>query len=142
MHRYRFFPLFGDGEYHVSPLAVADLAHILRVEAERPGTRNVPVGGPKRWRYRDLTDRMFRALGQPAHYWRMSARNSVLLAGLVESVGSSLLYMYEVEWLISDMLGLPAYPGLDRPLTPVEPFLDAMGARIAGHGSSPGSVSL
>jgi len=133
MRRYRCFPLFGDGEYHVSPLAVPDLARILRVEAERPGSRNIQVGGPHRWRYRDLTDRMFAALGQRPRYWRLSPRNSVRLAAAIEGVGSSLLYVYEVRWLLTDMLGLPAYEGLDRPLLTVEPFLDAEAARIRGH---------
>ncbi|MFZ0698594.1 MAG: NAD-dependent epimerase/dehydratase family protein [Thermoplasmata archaeon] len=135
MRRYRMFPLFGDGEYHVSPLAVRDLARILRAEIGRPGSRNVLAGGPRRWRYRDLTDRMFEALGQRPRYWHLSPRNSVRLASAIEHVGSSLLYKYEVEWLLSDMLGLPPYAGLDPPLADVEPFIEAEGARMRGQGA-------
>lgn len=132
MLRYRVFPMFGDGEYHVSPLAVRDLARVLRAEVARPGSRNVLVGGPRRWRYRELTDRMFAALGRRPRYWRLSPRNSVRLASALERVGSSLLYAYEVEWLLADMLGLPPYAGLDPPLADVVPFLESESARLRG----------
>ena len=127
--RYHVFPMFGDGEYHASPIAAADVARILRREIDRPGSRNVLIGGPERWRYRDLTDRIFRALGLRPRYVRLSPRNSIRLARFLETVGSTLLYAYEVEWLLSDMLGLPPYEGLSTPLVSVAPFLDAEAAR-------------
>ncbi len=129
MARYHRFPMFGDGEYHVSPIAASDVARILRREAETPGRRNVTAGGPERWRYRDLTDRIFRALGRPPKYFRLSHRSSVRLARLLEVFGSSLLYVYEVEWLLSDMLGIPPYEGLATPLAPVTPFLESEARR-------------
>ena len=132
--RYRIFPMFGDGDYHVSPIAARDVARVIRREIERPGRRNVSFGGPERWRYRDLTDRIFRALRQRPRYVSLSPRNSVRLARFLETVGSSLLYAYEVEWLLSDMLGLPPYEGLPTPLEPVEPFLEAEAARRRGAG--------
>ena len=128
--RYHRFPMFGDGEYHVSPLAARDLARILRREAGLAERHTVSAGGPTRWRYRDLTDRLFAVLGRAPRYVHFSPRGSVRLARLVEALGSSLLYAYEVEWLLSDRLGLPAYEGLGQPLTPVEPFLEAEAARF------------
>jgi uncharacterized protein YbjT (DUF2867 family) len=122
--RYRWFPMFGDGAYHLSPLAVEDLAAILRVEAERGARRNVLAGGPRRWVYRDLTDAIFRALGRRPRYLHLGDRASVRLARLLEGLGSSLLYAYEVDWLLSDMLGLAPYGGLPRPLAEVGPFLE------------------
>ena len=130
MHRYGRFPMFGDGSYHVSPLASADLARIVRVELDRPGSRSMLLGGPKRYVYRELTDRMWRALGRSPRYWSISPRSSVRLARLLETLGSHLLYAYEVEWLLSDMLGLPAYAGTAGPLAPVEPFLDQEAERL------------
>lgn len=132
MARYRRFPLFGDGAYHVSPLAVTDLARILRRESERTGRATVSVGGPTRWVYRDLTDRMFGALGIPPRYFRLSRQGSVRLARWLEAFGSSLLYAYEVDWLLSDRLGLPPYEGLPATLEDVRPFLDAEAARLRG----------
>jgi len=132
MSRYHRFPMFGDGEYHISPLAALDLARIVRSEAVRTDRRNVTAGGPKRWRYRDLTDAMFSALGVPPKYFHLSGHGALRLARLFESLGSSLIYAYEVEWLLSDMLGLPPYEGLDGPLRPVEPFLAEEAARLRG----------
>lgn len=137
MHRYHWFPIFGDGEYHLSPLASADLAAILKREVERPGSRSLLLGGPRRYRYRDLTDRMFAALGRPPRYISLSARGSVRLARLLESMGSHLIYAYEVTWLLSDMLGLPPYAGWERPLTRAEPFLDREGARLEHRAPPP-----
>jgi uncharacterized protein YbjT (DUF2867 family) len=129
MARYHRFPMFADGEYHVSPIAARDIARVIRREIAAPESRTVDAGGPTRWRYRDLTDRMFAALGRPPRYVRLSARGAVRLARLLETFGSSLLYAYEVEWLLSDRLGTPAYDGLDPPLAPVAPFLDSEAAR-------------
>jgi uncharacterized protein YbjT (DUF2867 family) len=129
MRRYRLFPMFGDGTYHVSPIAASDLARILRRESSLADRRNVTGGGPFRWRYRDLTDEMFRALGRRPRYVRFSPKGSVRLARLVESAGSSLLYAYEVEWLLADRLGLRPYEGLAEPLLRVEPFLRSEAAR-------------
>lgn len=133
MHRYRRFPMFGDGSYHVSPLAVDDLARILRRELASDGRRNVTAGGPRRWVYHDLTDRMFSFLGLEARYFPLGPRNSVRLARAMETVGLSTIYAYEVEWLLSDRLGLPPYAGLEPPLRPVEPFLQEQVAKLQGH---------
>jgi len=132
--RYHRFPMFGDGEYHLSPLAASDLARILRKEAVRGGRRNLVAGGPERWRYRDLTDALFAALGRSPKYFHLTPRGSIRLARLMETVRSTLLYAYEVEWLLSDLLGPPSYAGLDRPLTTIGPFLRAEAAR---YGRSP-----
>lgn len=134
MARYRRFPMFGDGAYHVAPVSSADVARIVRREANRAERHTVSAGGPTRWRYRDLTDRMFAALGRPARYLRLSPGGAVRLARLLETFGSSLLYAYEVEWLLSDLLAPPAYVGLDRPLEPVEPFLDSEARRYRPAG--------
>ncbi|HTT16386.1 MAG TPA: NAD(P)H-binding protein [Thermoplasmata archaeon] len=128
VRRYGRFPMFGDGEYHLSPLAVADLAAIVRREGEAGPRATVLAGGPRRWRYRDLTDLLFRSLGKTPRYLSLSPGGSVRLASLLETLGSSLLYRYEVEWLLSDRLGLDPYRGLDRPLAAVEPFLAAEAA--------------
>jgi len=133
MARYHRFPMFGDGAYHVAPFAVGDLARAIRLEGERGGRRTIDLGGPRRYRYRELTDRMFASLGRPPRYVRLSPRGAVRLAALLEGLGSSLLYAYEVEWLLSDRLGLPAYEGLDRPLASIEPFLDREAARLSGR---------
>jgi uncharacterized protein YbjT (DUF2867 family) len=135
MARYRRFPMFGDGEYHLSPIAVTDLARILHREARTPGDRVVLAGGPSCWQYRALTDAMFAELDLRPRYVHFSERGSIRLARVLESLGSSRLYAYEVEWLMADLLGLPPYEGLDPPLVPVAPFLANEARRLRGeHG--------
>ncbi|HTP54779.1 MAG TPA: NAD(P)H-binding protein [Thermoplasmata archaeon] len=136
IHRYGRLPLFGDGEYHLSPLSTRDLARVLRREGMIGGRRTVTVGGPRRWKYPELTDRMFAAFHRPPRYLRLSRANSLRLASVLELFGSSLLYRYEVEWLLSDMLGAPAYQGHDTPLDSIEPFLDREAERYGARGRS------
>jgi uncharacterized protein YbjT (DUF2867 family) len=137
MVRYPVFPMFGDGQYHVNPLAAADLARVLHLESGGSEDGTVEVGGPVVYRYRDLTDLMFDALGKRPRYWRLSARGSIALAWGLQHLGSSLLYAYEVEWLLSDRLGLRPYTGLDRPLARVEPFIAAEAGRLRAQGRPP-----
>jgi uncharacterized protein YbjT (DUF2867 family) len=133
MHRYPLFPMFGDGRYHVSPLAVTDLARGIRQELPGRSSGIVELGGPERFEYRVLTDRMFALLGKRPRYWHLGPRGSVALAQLVQDLGSTLLYAYEVEWLLSDRLGLAPWPGLAGALSPVEPYLAAEAARLTGR---------
>jgi len=127
IRRYGFFPMFGDGHYHVSPLAVADLARVVRQEATSNATGVRSLGGPRRYEYRELTDLLFRTAGRRPRYWRMSERNGVRLAALLERLGSRLLYAYEAEWLVSDLLGLPPADDVPGGLTSVESYLGASG---------------
>ncbi len=133
MHRYPLFPMFGSGRYHVSPIASVDLAAILHREAGLSQVGTVDAGGPTRFEYRDLTDRMFGLLGKRPRYWHLGPRGSVALAQLLQDLGSTAIYAYEVEWLLADLLGLAPYEGLDRPLTPLEPYLRAEASRLLGH---------
>ncbi|MGB6500264.1 MAG: SDR family oxidoreductase [Thermoplasmata archaeon] len=132
IHRYGRLPIFGNGEYHLSPISTRDLARALRIEGEHGGRRTVTIGGPRRWTYSELAERMFLTLGRTPNYWRLSPPNSIRLARILETLGSTLIYAYEVEWLLSDMLGTTPYPGLDRPLEPIEPFLDREAAQLRG----------
>ncbi len=126
MRRYPFFPMFGDGTYHVSPIAVTDLARALRQEAQASAVGTADLGGPERLTYRQLTDRIFGVLHKRPRYWRLSGRGALRLTRFMVAMGSTTLYPYEVEWLMSDMLGLPPYGGLDVPLQRVGPYLEQL----------------
>jgi hypothetical protein len=91
------------------------------------------LGGPAAYPYRALTDRMFALLGKRPRYWTLSPRGSRRLAGLLQALGSSLLYEYEVDWLLSDTLALAPSSFVDRPMERVEPFLRSEAARLVGR---------
>jgi uncharacterized protein YbjT (DUF2867 family) len=138
MRRYGRFPMFEAGAYHVSPFATRDLAEVLALEARGRGIGTIDLGGPQRLEYRELTDQMFASLGQRPRYLRLHRAGALRLAALMVAFRSTMIYPYEIEWLLSDRLGLPAYGGLDRPLTPVRPYLEAEVARLRGTGSRTG----
>ncbi|MCI4318985.1 MAG: NAD(P)H-binding protein [Thermoplasmata archaeon] len=126
VRRYPFFPMFGDGSFRVNPLAVADLARQIRKLAGSSTVGQFDLGGPETFRYRQLTDLLFRVAGRRPRYWTMNARNGIRLAGLLQSFGSNLLYAYEVEWLMSDLLVQPVAEGIGGPLERVEPYLRSL----------------
>ncbi|HEV8050237.1 MAG TPA: NAD-dependent epimerase/dehydratase family protein [Thermoplasmata archaeon] len=131
--RYPVFPMFGDGTYRISPVAAADVARLVLRFARAPPNAVVDVGGPASYRYVDVTDRLFALVGKRPRYWHLSARGGVRLAGLLQSLGSTLLYAYEVEWLLSDTLALPPTPMTDGPLERVEPYLKFEAERLLGR---------
>jgi uncharacterized protein YbjT (DUF2867 family) len=131
--RYPVFPMFGDGTYRISPVAAADVARLVLRFARAPPNAVVDVGGPASYRYVDVTDRLFALVGKRPRYWHLSARGGVRLAALLQSLGSTLLYAYEVEWLLSDTLALPPTPMTDGPLERVEPYLKVEAERLLGR---------
>lgn len=123
IRRYPVFPMFGSGEFHVSPIAASDLARVLVHEAVGTDQGIIDVGGPERFTYRELTDLLFRVVGKSPRYWRLSAAGARRLTQLLVALGSTTLYPYEVEWLMSDLLGLPPHVGLVPPLESVRSYL-------------------
>lgn len=123
MRRYRRFPMFGDGSFRVSPVWAGDLARIVGETLVRGPSGTIDVGGPRAIPYRELTDLLFQRAGLPPRYWHLSEAGGARLAGLLEALGSHLIYRYEVEWLVSGRLGLPPYRGLGRPMRTVEEYL-------------------
>ncbi|HEV2428223.1 MAG TPA: NAD(P)H-binding protein [Thermoplasmata archaeon] len=122
-HRYGVLPMFGEGTAHLSPLSTADLARIVRLRLEGGASSTSDLGGPERFTYRELAELIFRVLGRRPRYWRLSPPGARRLARFLEAVGSTLLYEYEVEWLLSDRLGLPPAELPGRALESVEPYL-------------------
>jgi len=135
VRRFPVFPMFGDGAYRISPVAAADVARLILRFAKDPPNATVDVGGPAAYRYRDLTDRLYELLGKRPRYWTLSPKGGVRLAALLERLGSTLLYAYEVEWLLSDTLALPPSPSVDWTMERVEPYLRAEAERLTGRPS-------
>jgi NADH dehydrogenase len=126
VRRYSLLPMFGDGSYRVNPFAVADLVRLLSVLTLNDTAGVLDVGGPETFQYRELTDLLFRVAGKRPRYWRMTVRNGIRLASALQSLGSTLLYAYEVEWLASDRLVQPVAGTIEGPLKRVEPFLRSL----------------
>ncbi|MFI5418092.1 MAG: SDR family oxidoreductase [Candidatus Lutacidiplasmatales archaeon] len=137
MNRYRLFPMFGDGEYRLSPVASTDVARLLSSLAADRWSGTVDVGGPVSYRYRELTDLMWESLGKRPRYVPLSPWSARTVSRLFEGLGSSLIYEYEVEWLMADLLGLPPCYRLPGPLERVEPYLDQVAETLTGRPRRP-----
>jgi uncharacterized protein YbjT (DUF2867 family) len=122
--------MFGDGSYRVSPLAAEDLASVLSAESASDATGTRDLGGPVSYAYRELTDRMFAALGREPRYVHLSRRGAIAVTRLLRAFGSTLLYPYEVEWLMSDLLALPPAEVGAGSLTSVESYLESEARRL------------
>ncbi len=134
LRRHRYFPLFGSGEYHLSPIWHRDLG-LLVVEAL--AGRLPPVmlaGGPERMTYRELLELLSRAVGREPHLIRVSPRVGRWAVQAFNALGWHVLYTYEYDWLLSDTLGFPAPSGLPRPLLRLKEFLRGKGDAPATEG--------
>lgn len=133
-HRYGRLPLFAGGHSHLSPVAASDVARAIAGSVDGTNVGPQDLGGPVRYEYRELTELLFRALGRPARYLSLGRRGSLAVAQLVQDLGSELIYAYEVEWLLADLLGLPPYDAFVAPPQRVERFIDHEARQLGGPG--------
>ncbi len=79
-------PVPGNGRARFQPLAVTDLARIVRLCFERPSTigRAFELGGPGYWTYREITAEVLRATGRHRRIVPMPLPLIRLVAGAAE----------------------------------------------------------
>ncbi len=82
-------PVPGDGTARFQPLAVTDLARIIRLSIERPETvgRAYEIGGPRAWTYREITREVVTALGARRAIVPLPVPLIRLAAGTAERLG-------------------------------------------------------
>lgn len=82
-------PVPGDGTARFQPLAVTDLARIVRLTIERPETagRAYELGGPRVWTYREITREVVTALGARRAIVPLPVPLIGLVAGTAERLG-------------------------------------------------------
>lgn len=123
LRRYRHFPLWGDGSYHLSPVWNRDVGALVGEALEGRLPPVVAFGGPQRITYLELLDLLQKHLGVQRKLVRVSPGFGRTAVRLFNAVGWHVLYTYEYDWLISDMLGLPPAPRAARDLLPLSEFL-------------------
>ena len=134
MRRHRHFPLFGEGEYHLSPIWHRDVGALVASALEGQLGKDVLAGGPERLRYLELLELLARAAGRTPRWVRVSPRTGRWAIRAMNAVGYHALYLYEYDWLLSDTLGFPPPPGAPRPFLPLERFLRGEGDAPASPG--------
>lgn len=79
-------PVPGDGRSRFQPLAVTDMARVVRLAVERPETIGLSydLGGPRVWTYREITEEVLRAMGRRRVIVPMPVPLIRLVAGTAE----------------------------------------------------------
>lgn len=81
-------PVPGDGKSRFQPLAVTDLARVVRLSLERPETigKRYELGGPRYWTYREITQEVLKGMGKQRVILPMPLPVIRLVAGAAELV--------------------------------------------------------
>ncbi|MDE1836413.1 MAG: NAD(P)H-binding protein [Euryarchaeota archaeon] len=124
MQRHRRFPLFGDGGYHLSPIWHQDVGWLVGEALEDRLSGTVLAGGPQRYTYLELLELLQRYVPQRVKLVRVSLPTGRLAVQFFNALGWHVLYTYEYDWLVSDLLGFaaPSHPG--REFRTLESFLE------------------
>ena len=121
--RHGRFPYWGDGGFHLSPIWNRDVGWLVGEALEGRLRGTILAGGPERITYAELLERLQRTLGRRSKLLRVSVPTARRVVQLFNAVGWHVLYTYEFDWLVSDMLGLPPAPHEGRQMRTLSDFL-------------------
>lgn len=123
LRRHHHFPLWGDGGYHLSPISNRDVGALVgeALEGRLPPVQL--VGGPERMTYLELLALLQSHLGVRRKLVRVSPTFGRIAVQLFNALGWHVLYTYEYDWLLSDMLGLRPAPVPGREMVRLKEFL-------------------
>ena len=143
MRRYGRFPLFGEGDYHISPIWHRDVGWLVGEALDDRLKGTVLAGGPERFTYLELLELLQRSLGRRVRWVKVSRTTGRWAVRFFNSVGWHVLFTYEYDWLLSDMLGFSSPPHPGREFQRLEPFLreEPAGPHEAAPASRPSRPS-
>ncbi len=125
MRRYGRFPIFGEGGYHLTPVWNRDVGWLVGEALEGRLSGTVLVGGPERFTYLELLALLQKHVPRPVRFVKVSPGLGRFAVRFFNAVGWHVLYTYEHDWLVSDLLGFPAPPHPGREFLTLERFLSA-----------------
>ncbi len=81
-------PITGKGDARFQPLAITDLGRAVVIAFDDPGTigRELPLGGPRFWTYREIMEEVLRGMGKRRVLVPMPVALIRLVAGVSEKV--------------------------------------------------------
>jgi uncharacterized protein YbjT (DUF2867 family) len=129
LRRHQHFPFWGDGSFHVAPIWHRDVGWLVGEALEGRLRGTVLAGGPERMTYAGLLDLLQEAVGRRAKLVHVSVPTARTVIRLFNAGGWHVLYTYEFDWLVSNMLGLPPAPHEGRELKRLADFLKETSAR-------------
>jgi uncharacterized protein YbjT (DUF2867 family) len=111
MRKYRFFPVFGSGEYRVTPVYVGDLATKAVELASKSGNFVVDAVGPESLTFRGLVSSLAEALDKKIRVVRTARSVAVFLGWILSlSLGEPVVTREEVGALMDELLFSEATP--------------------------------
>lgn len=144
----RLFPvfcLFGDGNYHVQPVHVDDMAAIMVEQGQGRDCVCIDAVGPEDFLYRDLVAMIGEAIGKKRRMIRLSPRYALAAAGIIgKLIGDVLVTRDEIDAMMRNVLHAPGSPVAATRLSDwVREHADTLGRvyhseldRRAGHGKT------
>lgn len=108
LRRFPFFAVFGEGDYHVQPIFVDDLAALATEQGESRENTLIQAVGPEDFTYIELVQTISRALGLRRPIFRVTPWLAYMVSWIAgKFLGDVLITREEVESLASDLLHAP-----------------------------------
>jgi NADH dehydrogenase len=105
LRRFPVFPVFGDGQYRLQPVYVADLAEIAVSCAASGSSQILDAAGPESYTFEELVASMASVIKPDIHFWHVPAWLGIALGRLIGVlVGDVILTLDEARGLMSSLL--------------------------------------
>lgn len=108
LRRFPVFCLFGDGNYHIQPVFVDDLAAIMVEQGQSRECVTVNAVGPEDFLYRDLVSSIGNAIGKKRRFISLSPKQSLRAVEIIgKLIGDVFITKDEIEALMNNALHAP-----------------------------------
>ena len=105
VRKFPLFPVFGDGQYRLQPVFVADLADIAVESAHRPGSETIDAIGPEKYTFEDFVRLIARTIKPQEILFHVPPALGIVLGQLVGlAVGDIILTRDELQGLMANLL--------------------------------------
>ncbi|MDL2316117.1 NAD(P)H-binding protein [Desulfovibrio sp. OttesenSCG-928-A18] len=112
LRRFPVFCLFGDGNYHICPIFVDDLAAIMQEQGKGRRNSRIDAFGPEDFSYRDLILAVAAAIGVKRRLLPLAPKAAHAAAWLIgKAVGDTFVTHEEIQGLMADTLHIPGKTG-------------------------------
>jgi NADH dehydrogenase len=105
LRKFPFFGVFGDGNYHICPIYVDDLAALMIAEGERKENATVNAIGPEDFTYRELVEMVGKAIGIKRKIISIPPALGYAISRVVGLFTGDIFVTYEeIKGLMADLL--------------------------------------
>lgn len=111
LRRFPVFCLFGDGNYHIQPVYVDDLAALMVEQGRSRDCITVDAVGPEDFLYRDLVAMIADAIGVKRPFISLAPKHALFAVNLIgKLVGDVFITKEEIDALMDNTLHAPGSP--------------------------------